>query len=80
MHFCAIARNSRIETGVVRNAELNDVISFEIQPIISGFNRKLSLFRDFSEISGNLEVETGVITGAESNSLGDVSTQSSVPQ
>ena len=45
-HFCAIGRNSRVETGVIKDAELNYVITFEIQPIISGLNRKLSLFRD----------------------------------
>ena len=67
-----------VKTAVIRDAELNDVISFEIQPVASGLNRNLSLLRDFSEISGNFEARTEVIRRAESSSLGDVRTQSPV--
>ena len=38
-HFYIIGSKSKVETGVIRHAELNDVINFEIKPIISGFNR-----------------------------------------
>ena len=64
-----------VKTGEIRDAELNDVISFEIQSIISGYNRKLSFLKDFSEISNNFEARTRVIRGAESNSLGQVRTR-----
>ena len=68
-HFYVIGRKSRVETGVIRDAELNDVISFEIRPLISGLNRKLSVFRDFWEISSNLKAKTGVIRGAQSDEV-----------
>ena len=55
--------------GVIGPAEFDAAIRFTPRPRTSGLNRKLSVFRDFREISSNLRVETDVIRGAESNDV-----------
>ena len=55
----------KVRTGVIEDAESDDVINFKIRLRTSGLNRKLSVMRDFEEISGNLKVKTGVIENAE---------------
>ena len=59
----------KVKTGVTEDAESDDVINFEVRPRTSGFYRKLSVLRDFEEISGNLKVKTGVIEDAESDEV-----------
>ena len=36
--------NLRVKTGVIRDAQSDNAVSFEIEQKISGFNRKLSIF------------------------------------
>jgi len=59
----------RVKSGILREAESDDVIRFDIRPRTSGLNRKLSVFTDFETISGNLRVEIGVIRDADSNDV-----------
>ena len=57
--------NFPVKTDIIRDAESDDVISFDLYPRTSGINRKLSVFTDFEAISSNMRVETGVIRDAE---------------
>ena len=42
----------KVKTGVIEDVESEDVINFEIRPHTSGFNRKLSVFRDLKKQVG----------------------------
>ena len=59
----------RVKSGIIRDAESDDVISFDVHPRTSGLNRTLSVLTDFEPISSNLRVETGVIRDAESENV-----------
>ena len=57
--FKEMRSNLRVKSGIIRDAEPDDVISFDIHKRTSGLNRKLSVLTDFEPISSNLRVEEG---------------------